>query len=141
MEISNLGSPSVPVSVEESIHERLLLNESLNCQYFGYNVEHTILDKAAPENIVYPSISTGVSATIDCSTIDASQVSALERRSSEKRASRKSNKEALRRKDGVALNSSAEVSGSWNAYMTSSNIVSAKEVLKGHRVCTFTFVP
>ena len=44
------------------------------------------------------------------------------------RVSRKSNKEALRRKDGVAPNSSVEVSRSWNAYTTSSNIVSAKEI-------------
>ena len=53
------------------------------------------------------------------SKIDASQVSALERRSLEKRASRKSNIEALRRKDSVATNSSTEVSGSWNAHTMS----------------------
>lgn len=126
------------VSVEESINERNFPND-MNSQYFGYNIEQT-MEKAASENITNPSISTGVFATIDPSTIDASQVSVPERRSTEKRASRKSNKDTLRRKDGVAPNSSEEVSGSCHAYMASSNIVSSKEVLKSHRVCIVTFV-
>ncbi|PON46263.1 Ubiquitinyl hydrolase [Parasponia andersonii] len=133
METANSGSPPMTVSFEESIHERLLDNENMISQYFGYNIEPTMVDKAASEDIIYPSVSTGVSATIDRSAMDASQVSVPERRSIEKHVSQKSNKEILRWKDSVAPNTSAEVVGSWNGYTSSSNIGSSKEVLKGHR--------
>ncbi|XP_062090164.1 ubiquitin carboxyl-terminal hydrolase 15 [Humulus lupulus] len=133
MKSTNSGSPLMAASVEDSMYERFLPNESMDSLYFGYNIEQAMVDKEAPENIIYPSVSNGISATIDRSASDASQVSVPERRSTEKRASRKSNKETVRRKDSVAPNSSIEVSGSWNAYTTSSNVVSSKEVLKGHR--------
>lgn len=132
--MENSSSPRVTLSVEESIREGLLPNESMNSRHYGYSVDQVMADKAPSESVVYPSVSTGVSATVDCSAIDTSQVLMPGRKSTEKRASRKSNKEALRRKDGVTSNSSEEASGSWNTYVTSSTVVSSKEVFKGHKV-------
>ena len=122
-------------SVGESFHERLLPNDTVNSPYFGYGIEQTMVDTAASENIVYPSVGTGVSTTADCSAIDPSQVSMMGRKSTEKRASRKSNKEALRRKEGVASSSSREASASWDTCMTATNIALSKEALKVHKVC------
>ncbi|XP_024018956.1 ubiquitin carboxyl-terminal hydrolase 15 [Morus notabilis] len=132
-QMENSSSPRVTLSVEESIQEGLLPNESMNSRHYGYSVDQVMADKAPSESVVYPSVSTGVSATVDCSAIDTSQVLMPGRKSTEKRASRKSNKEALRRKDGVTSNSSEEASGSWNTYVTSSTVVSSKEVFKGHK--------
>jgi ubiquitin carboxyl-terminal hydrolase 36/42 len=133
MKSTNSGSPLMTSSVEDSMYERFLPNDAMNSSYVGYNIEQTMVDTEAPENIIYSSISNGISATIDRSAVDAPQVSVPERRSAEKRASRKSNKETVRRKDTAAPNSSAELSGSWSDYTTSSNVVSSKDVLKGHR--------
>lgn len=131
--IENSSSPRVSIGVEDFNQEGLLPNDSMNSRHFGYNVDQAMAEKAAPESVVYHSVSTGVSATVDCSSIETSQVHMPGRRSIEKRASRKSNKDALRRKDGVASNSCDEASGSWNIYMTSSNVVSSKDVSKGHK--------
>uniref|UniRef100_A0A803NXS6 ubiquitinyl hydrolase 1 n=1 Tax=Cannabis sativa TaxID=3483 RepID=A0A803NXS6_CANSA len=133
MKSTNSGSPLMTSSVEDSMYERFLPNDAMNSSYVGYNIEQTMVDTEAPENIIYSSISNGISATIDRSAVDAPQVSVPERRSAEKRASRKSNKETVRRKDTAAPNSSAELSGSWSDYTTSSNVVSSIDVLKGHR--------
>lgn len=128
------------IGVEDFDQDGLLPNDCMNSRHFGYNVDQAMVEKAAPESVVYPSVSTGVSAAVDCSSIETSQVPMPGRRSIEKRALRKSNKEALRRKDGVASNSCDEASGSWNTYVTSSNVVSSKEVSKGHKVFLMAYL-
>lgn len=138
-ETASSSSSPTAVSIDESIHERFLFNESMCSQYWGYNVELTVMENEPIDNVARPSVSIGVSDIADCSAIGNSQVPMLERRSTEKRASRKSNREMLRRKDGIAFNSSEEGSGSRGTYSTSSNQFSSKEVPSGHKVCIIGF--
>lgn len=109
----------------------------MSSQYFGYNVDQSVVEKAPLDNVACPSMNTGFPGSIDCSTNDTSQVSMPERRSTDKRVSRKSNREVLRRKDGAAFNFSSEVSGSQATYLTSSDTISSKEVSNSHKVCIF----
>ena len=129
MEFAASGLPPMAVSIEESFNERILPNENLNSNFYGYNIDQMATEKAFSENVIYPSMSTGVSATVDCSAVDASQApSMVGRKSTERRASRKPSKEASRRKDGVGSYSAGEAS--------------SKESQKGHKVClmiTFSF--
>ncbi|KAF3442285.1 hypothetical protein FNV43_RR16201 [Rhamnella rubrinervis] len=134
LETASSSSSPTAVSIGESIHERFSFNESMSSQYFGYNVDQSVAEKAPLDNVACPSMNTGFPGIIDCSTNDTSQASMLERRSTDKQVSRKSNREVLRRKDGVIFNSSSEVSGSRATYLTSSDVFSSKEVPNSHKL-------
>jgi hypothetical protein len=141
--LENTSSSSSPksLSVEESIHERVLLNESMKSQFLGYNINQR--DKAPTDDITYPSISIGVSAAGDCSAVGNSQIPMLERRAMGKRVSRKSHSEVLRREDKDVIDTYEEASKSGTTHSTS-NFISSKEALIRHKVsifeiCYFTF--
>ncbi|KAM1244408.1 hypothetical protein ACFX1X_036200 [Malus domestica] len=121
------------VSFGESFHEKFLPNDSINSQYFGSKMEQILAEQAPADNIIYPSTSTGVPDMLDCSSVDTSQVSMPERRSVDKRVSRKSQRE-LRKKVGVAFDSSEETSFGWTTHLESSNVNSSKEVFMEHKL-------
>ncbi|KAE8124593.1 hypothetical protein FH972_019460 [Carpinus fangiana] len=131
LETNSSSSSPKSLSIEESIHGRVLLNESMKSQFLGYNIN--LRDKAPTDDITYPSVSIGVSAAGDCSAVGTSQVPILERRTTDKRASRKSHSEVLRREDKDVIDAYEEASKSSTTHSTS-NFISSKEVLIRHRV-------
>ncbi|XP_008226232.1 PREDICTED: ubiquitin carboxyl-terminal hydrolase 15 isoform X1 [Prunus mume] len=136
LQLEPTSSSSSPKSVSfgESFHEKFLLNDSINSQYFGCKMEQILAEEAPADNIMYPSISTGVpAATVDCASVDPSQVPMLER----KRVSRKSNRELFRKKVGIAFNSSEEASCGWTTQSTPSNVISSKDVFMEHKLRNF----
>ncbi|PQP99730.1 ubiquitin carboxyl-terminal hydrolase 15 [Prunus yedoensis var. nudiflora] len=136
LQLEPTSSSSSPKSVSfgESFHEKFLLNDSINSQYFGCKMEQILAEEAPADNIMYPSISTGVpAATVDCASVDPSQVPMLER----KRVSRKSNRELFRKKVGIAFDSSEEASCGWTTQSTPSNVISSKDVFMEHKLRNF----
>lgn len=134
LQLEPTSSSSSPKSVSfgESFDEKFLLNDSINSQYFGCKMEQILAEEAQADNIMYPSISTGVpAATVDCASVDPSQVPMQER----KRVSRKSNRELFRKKVGIAFDSSEEASCGWTTQSTPSNVISSKDVFMEHKVC------
>ncbi|KAM1539438.1 hypothetical protein ACFX10_004227 [Malus domestica] len=130
---SSSSSPKA-VSFGESFHEKFLPNDSINSQYFGCKMEHILAEQAPPDNIIYPSTSTGAPVMLDCaSLVDTSQVSMPERRSVDKWVSRKSHRE-LRKKVGVAFDSSEETSFGWTTHSGSSNVNSSKDIFMEHKL-------
>ncbi|XP_034210822.1 ubiquitin carboxyl-terminal hydrolase 15 isoform X3 [Prunus dulcis] len=136
LQLEPTSSSSSPKSLSfgESFHEKFLLNDSINSQYFGCKMEQILAEEAPADNIMYPSISTGVpAATVDCASVDPSQVPMLER----KRVSRKSNRELFRKKVGIAFDSSEEASCGWTTQSTPSNVISSKDVFMEHKLKNF----
>lgn len=130
LETSSSSSSPRSLSVEESIHERVLLDESMKSQFLGYNINQR--DKAPTDDITYPSISIGVSAAGDCSAVGTSQIPILERRTMDKRVSRKSHSEVLRREDKDVIDAYEEASKSGPTHSTS-NFISSKEAFIRHK--------
>ncbi|KAB2602000.1 ubiquitin carboxyl-terminal hydrolase 15-like [Pyrus ussuriensis x Pyrus communis] len=134
LEPTSSSSSPMAVSFGESFHEKFLPNDSINSQYFGSKMEQNLAEQAPPDNIIYPSTSTGAPVMLDCaSSVDTSQVSMPERRSVDKRVSRKSHRQ-LRKKVEVALDSSEETSFGWTTHLGSSNVNSSKEVFMEHKL-------
>ncbi|KAL6313404.1 hypothetical protein AAG906_001117 [Vitis piasezkii] len=113
-------------AIEESVHERVSVNDSMNSQFYGSGIKQTVLEKASG-NIINPSFSTGVPATNACSSIDTSRITMMERRTGDKWVSRKSSREILKKEDVAICGSTEEVSTSSNTSITSSDDISLKE--------------
>uniref|UniRef100_A0A5B6ZPA0 ubiquitinyl hydrolase 1 n=1 Tax=Davidia involucrata TaxID=16924 RepID=A0A5B6ZPA0_DAVIN len=125
VETNSCSSSPKPASNEESIFERVLLDDGMNSHCVAYNIKqpvHEILD-----DMIHHSIKTGASATAAGTTMDTSGVSIMGRRSIDKRVSRKYNREMSRREDGAMLDSSEESSKSRVTCSVSSNILPSKE--------------
>ncbi|XP_057949648.1 ubiquitin carboxyl-terminal hydrolase 15 [Malania oleifera] len=131
LETSSSSSSPKPASVEESIHERVLIPEDMNSQFFGSNTKHPAKDKAALENRFCPSI-TGAPAS-SSAIMDIPQVSMSQRRIADRWVSRKSNREMLRKEDTL-FNFSEEIPRNGFPSSTSSNVIPSKESYMRHKL-------
>ncbi|KAA8524077.1 hypothetical protein F0562_010492 [Nyssa sinensis] len=130
---SRCSSPK-PASNEKSIYERHFLDDNMNSNCFGYNINQPMDEKTPSDDIIRHSLRTGASATAACATVDTPGVSVMERRSIDKQASRKSNREMSKREDGAVLDSSDETSKTKATCSTSSDIFPSKEVSIRHKL-------
>ena len=131
---SSSSSSPKSVSVEDSLHGRVLLNDCMNSHFLGYDINQG--EKASTDDIT--SLSIGVPAAADCSVISTSQIPILER-TMDKRVSHKSHGEMLRREDEDVIESCEEASKSWATHSTSSDFISSKETFIRNRVSILGF--
>lgn len=125
---SSSSSSPKSVSVGDSLHGRVLLNDCMNSHFLGYDINQG--EKASTDDIT--SLSIGVPAAADCSVISTSQIPILER-TMDKRVSHKSHGEMLRREDEDVIESCEEASKSWATHSTSSDFISSKETFIRNR--------
>lgn len=126
--VSSSSSPET-FSVNGSVNEILFFSDSISSQYFGCNIKQNMVEQAPLDYMMYSSARTGFPDTVDSLVTDASQVSMLDRKT-EKCASRK-----LRRKGGIASNTSAGACGSRAMYSTLSGSIPSKEDFVACKVC------
>ncbi|KAF8408879.1 hypothetical protein HHK36_004948 [Tetracentron sinense] len=129
LETTCSNSSSESASIDESFHERVLLNDSMNSQFFEYNVKQSRRNSAPSDKTLHPPIITAASTAID-----TSQVSTLEKRLIDRRVSCKFNREMLNREDGALSGSSEETYRSRVTSPTLSNGIPSKEASIGHKL-------
>ncbi|KAA8526691.1 hypothetical protein F0562_008106 [Nyssa sinensis] len=125
VETNSCSSSPKPASNEESISERILLDDGMNSHCFTYNIEQPVGETL--DDMIHHSFRIGASATAACTTMETSGVSMTERRSLDKRVSRKSNREMSRRENGAMVDSSEESFKSRVTCPISSDILPSKE--------------
>ncbi|XP_075646169.1 ubiquitin carboxyl-terminal hydrolase 15 isoform X2 [Castanea sativa] len=123
---SSSSSPKA-VSVDESLHGRVLLKDYMNSQFLGYNNDQG--EKVSTDDLT--SLSFGVPAVVDCSAIGNSQIPILER-TVNKRVSHKPQNEMLRGEDKDVIDSCEDASKSRATHLTS-DFISSKEAFTRHR--------
>ncbi|XP_019056064.1 PREDICTED: ubiquitin carboxyl-terminal hydrolase 15-like isoform X2 [Nelumbo nucifera] len=133
LEILSSNSSPKPVAVEDSVDERILLNENLNKLFYGYETKQPM-----PENVSSgrpnhaPTTTAIASTTTTTTTVDTSEVSTLERKVPDKRSCSRSQRELLRREDTAVFGSSLE------AYSSKSGndglVASSEETSRKHLV-------
>ncbi|KAL6952826.1 ubiquitin-specific protease ubp15 [Sarracenia purpurea var. burkii] len=101
LETNSINSSPLPASNEESIYERILLNDGMSSRCKKKHPEH---EKTSADDRIHHSISSGAAATAACTSIDAFGVPMTERRSTDRRVSRKSK---LRREDEALVDSNS----------------------------------
>jgi ubiquitin carboxyl-terminal hydrolase 36/42 len=112
-------------SCDESIPERLSINDGMDLFSLRYNSKQPTMDIGPSVNNVHLISSTGASAAVNCPAIDTSQEAMmLHRRSTNKQVSCKSNKEMLRRQEVAVFDSSQETAGIRPTNLTSSSSIS-----------------
>ncbi|PSS05905.1 Ubiquitin carboxyl-terminal hydrolase [Actinidia chinensis var. chinensis] len=134
LETNSFSSSPMAASDEESIYERILLNDRMSSQCSGYNMKHPEHEKTSADERIPQSISNGASAATVCTSIDASGVPMMGRRSTDRRVSRKSK---LRKEDEAILDSAEEASRSSFSCSTLSN----KEAYIRHKFKSFDSIP
>uniref|UniRef100_A0A6N2NAV1 ubiquitinyl hydrolase 1 n=1 Tax=Salix viminalis TaxID=40686 RepID=A0A6N2NAV1_SALVM len=124
METTSSCSSPKATSCDESILEKLSINDGLDLFSLGYNSKQLTMDNGLSDNNVHPLTSTGAWAAGNCPATVTTQEVMLHRSSQDKQVSCKSNKEMSRRQDVAVFNSSHETSGSRPANLTSSSSIS-----------------
>ncbi|KAL4598613.1 hypothetical protein ACB092_11G070700 [Castanea dentata] len=124
---SSSSSSPKSVSVDESLHGRVLLKDYMNSQFLGYNNDQG--EKVSTDDLT--SLSFGVPAVVDCSAIGNSQIPILER-TVNKRVSHKPQNEMLRGEDKDVIDSCEDASKSRATHLTS-DFISSKEAFTRHR--------
>nr|POE49689.1 ubiquitin carboxyl-terminal hydrolase 15 [Quercus suber] len=124
---SSSSSSPKSVSVEESLHGRVLLNDYMNSQFLGYDNDQG--EKVSTDDLT--SLSFGVPAVVDYSAIGNSQIPILER-TVNKRVSHKPQNELLRGEDKDVIDSCEDASKSRATHLTS-DFISSKEAFTRHR--------
>ncbi|XP_050279662.1 ubiquitin carboxyl-terminal hydrolase 15 isoform X2 [Quercus robur] len=124
---SSSSSSPKSVSVEESLHGRVLHNDYMNSQFLGYDNDQG--EKVSADDLT--SLSFGVPGVVDFSTIGNSQIPILER-TVNKRVSHKPQNEILRGEDKDVIDSCEDASKSRATHLTS-DFISSKEAFTRHR--------
>ncbi|KAB5534484.1 hypothetical protein DKX38_017570 [Salix brachista] len=124
METTSSCSSPMATSCDESILEKLSIDNGLDLFSLGYNSKQLTMDNGLSDNNVHPLTSTGAWAAGNCPATVTTQEVMLHRSSQDKQVSCKSNKEMSRRQDVAVFNSSHETSGSRPANLTSSSSIS-----------------
>ncbi|CAK7351685.1 unnamed protein product [Dovyalis caffra] len=122
LETTSSCSSPMATSYDESILERLSINDGMDLFSLGYNSKQPAMDIGTSDNYVHPLTSTSASAALNLTATDSSQEAILHRRSADKRLLHKSTIEMLRRHEVAVFDSSEETSGSRPTNLTSSNI-------------------
>lgn len=136
METSSSSSSVKTVSVEESLHERVSLNDRMNSQFLGYKIN--ALEKVTSDDTTYPSLSIDISAAADCSAIGTSKIPSLER-TVDNLFSRKSHSEMFTGEDKDVYYKE-EQSKTRGTPSITFNIISSKEAFMRNRVSILKFV-
>ncbi|KAI5605203.1 hypothetical protein BDE02_01G335900 [Populus trichocarpa] len=125
LETTSSCSSPMATSCDESIPERLSINDGMDLFSLRYNSKQPTMDIGPSVNNVHLISSTGASAAVNCPAIDTSQEAMmLHRRSTNKQVSCKSNKEMLRRQEVAVFDSSQETAGIRPTNLTSSSSIS-----------------
>ena len=77
LETYNFSTSLKAATIEETVHERVLVEDSMGSQFYGFGMKQTVLENAS-SNIINPSFSTGELATNAYSNIDTSQITTME---------------------------------------------------------------
>eukprot|EP00258_Populus_trichocarpa_P010077 XP_002317364.2 ubiquitin carboxyl-terminal hydrolase 15 isoform X1 [Populus trichocarpa] len=93
LETTSSCSSPMATSCDESIPEKLSINDGLDLFSLGYNSKQPAMDTGLSDNNVHPLTSTGACAAGNCPATVTSQEAMLHRRSPDKQVSCKSNKE------------------------------------------------
>ncbi|KAL9403814.1 hypothetical protein Peur_000786 [Populus x canadensis] len=124
LETTSSCSSPMATSCDESIPERLSINDGMDLFSLRYNSKQPTMDIGPSVNNVHLISSTGASAAVNCPAIDTSQEAMmLHRRSTNKQVSCKSNKEMLRRQEVAVFDSSQETAGIRPTNLTSSSSI------------------
>ncbi|PQM35466.1 ubiquitin carboxyl-terminal hydrolase 15 [Prunus yedoensis var. nudiflora] len=113
LQLEPTSSSSSPKSVSfgESFHEKFLLNDSINSQYFGCKMEQILAEEAPADNIIPHA--------------------------GEKAGFPKIQQRTVQKKVGIAYDSSEEASCGWTTQSTPSNVISSKDVYMEHKLRNF----
>ena len=114
-------------SCDESILEKLSIDNGLDLFSLGYNSKQLSMDNGLSDNNVHPLTSTGAWAAGNCPATVTTQEVMLRRRSQDKQVSCKSNKEMLRRQEVAVFDSSQETSGIRPNNLTSGSISNGQD--------------
>lgn len=124
METTSSCSSPMATSCDESILEKLSIDNGLDLFSLGYNSKQLTMDNDLSDNNAHPLTRTGAWAAGNCPATVTTQEVMLHRSSQDKQVSCKLNKEMSRRQDMAVFNSSHETSGSRPANLTSSSSIS-----------------
>nr|DAD33882.1 TPA_asm: hypothetical protein HUJ06_012733 [Nelumbo nucifera] len=133
-----LGAPGSnsspkPVSIEDSVDQRTLLNENLNKLFYGYEIKQQEI--TSPDKPNHAPINTAIASTTTTTTaVNASEVSLLEGKLLDKQVSSRSKRECSRSEDVASHGSSQEAYNSRVTDPTLPNIISLKEISLRHKL-------